>query len=670
MIPLTPFPARGRDAATPTGGAPARPGLTTRLARTLAMPPRRAPAGHTAFLVRLRAWLAALFALALAASVAAADPPDWKVNQDTSLAPGTYVFDELQVSGQATLTLLGDPTAGPHGAGVTIIARRLRVAPNARISADGQGFVSGEGPGTSPEAVWGAAGAGHGGRGSNGEGHLSPGGTPYGDPLSPTALGSGGGRTPEFPGGAGGGAIRLVVSEDLRLDGVISADGLDAPYDFTGGGSGGSLWIETASLTGSGLLSARGGSSHSGGGGSGAGGRLRLDVTTETFLDGGRLELGGGDRNSAEALGTAVLPARDDLVVTGRYALLAGLHTFTTLSVPAGQMLGARGDPAAGPNGLGVELLVDELRVEDGGRLTADGCGFPAGRGPGAGETSVWSPGGGSHGGRGGDGFGSPAGPVYGLEGVPLGLGSGSGTSHVTGPHVEGSGGGALRVQARLLHVDGRISADGLLGGAGGSLLLCAETLTGAGEIHARGGIDQRADSAGGGGGRVSIHAPLDTFTGTVDAWGGFGHKAPGQPGSVNRTPVAVFRPSLAAAGTGGFRPHLGARGGPPRPGNTDFGVELAGALGGAWTSFVLGLDPLEHPLGGGNTLWLLPRFFWGAGPAAGTGPGTGERSLALPLPADPALVGLTARIQGYVPDPANPAQLALTELLLVTLLD
>ena len=641
MPPSKTCPARDRTGGHSPSRRSTRPGLTLTL--TLALLFWSSPPVH--------AWAAS----------------DWTVSQDTSLAPGTYVFSDLRVVGLATLTLQGDPSAGAEGRGVTIFAERLTVTKQAAITASGQGFPSGEGPGSAPLAIWGAGGASHGGRGSNGFGHIHPGGLRYGSPGSPTSLGSGGGATQDYPGGAGGGAVRLVVAGTARIDGTLSADGQDAPYDFTGGGSGGSLWLQAGRLEGAGMLSAHGGFAPLSAGGSGGGGRVALEGDVRDFLADGTLDLGGGDRNTGQSLGSLVLPPVDDLVVRGHYALTAGLHAFDTLTIAAGSHLGAWGDPDAGALGRGVELHAAAVVIDDGARISADGTGFPAGEGPGAGGPTVWSPGGGGHGGAGGDGHGSLGGETYGLSGVPLALGSGSGTT-ASEPHVHGAGGGALRIQARSLHVDGRLSADGILGGAGGSLSIAVDQLSGAGSVHARGGPDQRADSAGGGGGRVSIQYDTSAFTGSCDAWAGFGHKTSGAAGSVNLAPVPLLFESRATAGTGGFRPHLASAGGPPVPGNLDFRVQLAGAQGGAPAGFVLGFDAAAADLGGGNTLWVQPRVFLGQGPTSGSGPGGGSRELALPIPADPSLDGLIVRIQGYVLDPqgGGPWSLALTELLLV----
>ena len=116
----------------------------------------------------------------------------------------------------------------------------------------------------------------------------SSGGGSYGDAFSPTTWGSGGGAGHKFgeTGGAGGGAMRLVVGGVLRVDGAISANG-EATLGGGGGGSGGSVWVEYVELQGNGSISANGGAAASdvrhygstdgsNGGGGGGGGRVAV----------------------------------------------------------------------------------------------------------------------------------------------------------------------------------------------------------------------------------------------------------------------------------------------------------------------------------------------------------------------------------------------------------
>lgn len=148
----------------------------------------------------------AAFFLPVSCSLALAAPSaaqDLIVSGNTSLGPGTFVYDRVVVLPGGTLTLLSDPNLNPPwGLGTTILANEITVEANGAISADAQGFPSGQGPGAGGPSGYHAGGAGHGGRGETGSGL---GGLPYGDPLAPVALGSGGGTVSGSPGGAGGG---------------------------------------------------------------------------------------------------------------------------------------------------------------------------------------------------------------------------------------------------------------------------------------------------------------------------------------------------------------------------------------------------------------------------------------------------------------------------------
>ena len=136
------------------------------------------------------------------------------------------------------------------------------------------------------------SGGSHGARGA-GESPAS-----FGDYLDPDTLGMGGGHGNGSgeDGGNGGGRVR-IVADTLILDGQLTADGypaLDAFVQNGGGGAGGSIRIDVATMGGSGALRARGGSSPAGTGG--GGGRIAVRVTgTNTFDLPGQLSTSGGD---------------------------------------------------------------------------------------------------------------------------------------------------------------------------------------------------------------------------------------------------------------------------------------------------------------------------------------------------------------------------------------
>ena len=139
------------------------------------------------------------------------------------------------------------------------------------IDVSGRGYSAQNGPG---KATSNQGGGGYGGEGGDWGGRIAYVGRCYGSVTTPNQLGSGG------TGGPGGGAIRLQVAGNTRVDGTIAADGLI--QGSTGAGSGGSVWLTSGSLAGSGLIRADGGQggTYSGWGyGHGGGGRVAVRLT-------------------------------------------------------------------------------------------------------------------------------------------------------------------------------------------------------------------------------------------------------------------------------------------------------------------------------------------------------------------------------------------------------
>lgn len=122
------------------------------------------------------------------------------------------------------------------------------------------------------------SGGSYGGRGSGSSGPV------YGDPAAPLLPGSGGGAYPtgDYPGGRGGGVVRLEVAGIVDVNGTISANGTNGPGASAGGGSGGGVHITCSGLTGtSGVIRANG-SNGNGSYGSGGGGRIAVVYDTGT----------------------------------------------------------------------------------------------------------------------------------------------------------------------------------------------------------------------------------------------------------------------------------------------------------------------------------------------------------------------------------------------------
>ncbi|MCX6117205.1 MAG: Ig-like domain-containing protein [Proteobacteria bacterium] len=114
-----------------------------------------------------------------------------------------------------------------------------------------------------------AAGGAHGGYGSGGTGNTN---YTYGSFKTPTTIGSSG----TYNVNCGGGAIRITTPGTLSLDGTISSNAFTMGQ--YGAGAGGSVWLDLGTLTGSGLITARGAASTSGH--SGGGGRIAIYYTT------------------------------------------------------------------------------------------------------------------------------------------------------------------------------------------------------------------------------------------------------------------------------------------------------------------------------------------------------------------------------------------------------
>jgi hypothetical protein len=179
---------------------------------------------------------------------------DVSITSPCTFDAGTYTFT-------GTLTISTTVTAASNigNAKVRLDADHIRVTSTGRLTADGMGFAAASGPGYNADNP----GAAHGGLGGGRTGQT------YGDVDAPTTLGSGG------LGAAGGGAIHLRVPVDtgtVTIDGVVTANGgSNSGVCVLDGGAGGSVWIETGVLGGTGSITARGGTSclfrRAGGGG-------------------------------------------------------------------------------------------------------------------------------------------------------------------------------------------------------------------------------------------------------------------------------------------------------------------------------------------------------------------------------------------------------------------
>ena len=188
---------------------------------------------------------------------------------------------------------------------VYIVCTNLTVHSNASINVNARGHSGGTashntgyGLGGGPAGDY-AGGGGHGGKGGQNEysSRTSP-GYPYGSATAPIDHGSGGGR--DWNGGAagsaGGGSIRLIVTDTLTVDGDITANGGSVAGD-NGAGAGGGIHITCDTLTGGGNIQAKGGVNSQRGAG-GGGGRIAVYYTDASGFSGSYSAIYGTGANN------------------------------------------------------------------------------------------------------------------------------------------------------------------------------------------------------------------------------------------------------------------------------------------------------------------------------------------------------------------------------------
>ncbi|MGE5607820.1 MAG: carboxypeptidase regulatory-like domain-containing protein, partial [Bacillota bacterium] len=477
----------------------------------------------------------------------------------------------LLITGNSTLLVQSQNTDGQvdgqwAGVGGSIQAANVTIEAGSTINADAQGYRGGvDGDGYGPGGGPGNAGGTYGSAGGNASWGTAI-TTPYGNPFTPTEIGSGGGGYDGLgggQGGAGGGAIRLTVSGTLQMDGAITANGQSMNTGRgEGGGSGGSIYVTAGTLLGSGRFQADGGSSMTGRGGGGSGGRLAVYYT----LDGGftgfaTSSVQGGTGNSVGQPGTGAFfdlssehPALrvvssfvldtnaeytySSVTVIGSSLYVGGgttLNVDGTLRVTAGSTLYALGANRTGQvdgtwRGVGVKINASRIEISADSRVNADGQGYTggiyaaSGSGPGGGVCDwAGNPSGGSYGGRGAASSDAPISDVtYGSAFEPVDLGSGGAGG--TGDGIPGgSGGGAIDLHASTLVLDGVMSANGAAGeggsgggGSGGSIFVTTGALSGGGHFEAKGGDRNGIGGWSGGGGRILVrYQTSDSFSGS-----------------------------------------------------------------------------------------------------------------------------------------------------------
>ena len=215
---------------------------------------------------------------------------------------------------------------------------------------------------------------------------------------------------------------------------------------------------------------------------------------------------------------TASDPLRSgDVEVYGSATRLPAQLQAASMTINAGSV--AVASAAGGVVDLAVSGTLD---IQAGAHLDVSAQGYAgatAAAGSGAAPAGVsvsQNDAGGSHGGAGAPhSFAGPAGAVYDSVYLPV-LGGGGGSLSCGGTGYRGgAGGGAVALTVGTLQLDGAILARGetrslgQAGGAGGSVLVQAATIAGAGSIDVSGGQGDYYCPGGGvgGGGRVALYA-------------------------------------------------------------------------------------------------------------------------------------------------------------------
>ncbi len=273
-----------------------------------------------------------------------------------------------------------------------------------------------------------------------------------------------------------------------------------------------------------------------------------LVISNLTLATGTRCALAFDSLNSAVAWGNRTLTAMEPLDIHGairlegqsflflpalRYDLSGDLTIGANSTLTAVSDLTAVNEESGGtalkPHGRGPSIRCANADIA--GTLTAAGMGFLSGTGPGYFGNAY------SHGGQAG---GASLAYTYGKVSRPASLGGNR--------HESRLGGGAVRLTAAgVLSIDGEVSANATTNVAawacsGGSIWLTAETVRGAGVIHAVGtDVTHTGEYHGGGGGRVALFFRENDFTGRISVQGGTAVGGqPGYPGTVfqSQSPV------------------------------------------------------------------------------------------------------------------------------------
>ncbi len=230
------------------------------------------------------------------------------------------VTNDIQVAAASWIHPYSHKTSG---ASVLLRTGNLTVSANGGINANAKGYTKSQGPGAGTSSFSSGSGGGHGGNGGRSR-HVAAFGAVNGATNAPVWPGSGGGGSSENAEHTasqtdGGGVVRVEAAGEVRVDGVVTANGSSPlPLNIrSGGGSGGAIFIACKRFFGgnTGQLLAKGGgpglSNENGGGGGGGRIAVWVDIPADAS---GSLRAGG-------------LPS--GVIATEAWPYFAGSHSVT-----------------------------------------------------------------------------------------------------------------------------------------------------------------------------------------------------------------------------------------------------------------------------------------------------------------------------------------------------
>ena len=284
---------------------------------------------------------------------------------------GSHTFNSVRICHNGILThslptVAPDPVVAPPRLSVNTTGN-FTIDATSAIDANYLGWAAGPGAGKGDDN---GSGASHGGWGGLGSDLQAP-GAPYGSMAIPTDLGSGGSH--HYANECGGGRVHLNVGGTLLLDGTISADGRTATEYWSAGASGGSVWIQTETLSGTGAITANGGARDGGWAAGGSGGRIAVYYDDASTYTGSYLAAGGAGWQYGAA-GTIYLKE------TGYYGTLIADndgHFGALTPLEDGwsfqDIIPRRGAEVYVAAGYTVQIEETTLRIEDGGLFQVAG---------------------------------------------------------------------------------------------------------------------------------------------------------------------------------------------------------------------------------------------------------------------------------------------------------